>query len=175
MPERIIFLDKMGDLFIFGKWIILIAGIIIVCIAVSIRIHTAAKNCIYEKSVNKFLNGKRKKITKVSGKYKKMGGYEFENYVAKRLKAMGYQNVKITAKSSDFGADILAKDWKGVKICFQCKKYYGPVGIKAVQEAASAKVFYGCKRAAVITTSTFTSAAVKLAKSSDVELYEGFK
>lgn len=165
----------MGNLLALGKWTFFLIFIIAAGIFASVKIHLLTRDCIYEKSVNKYLTGKRKKVSKVSGKYKNMGGHEYEEHVAKRLRAMGYKSVKITSKSSDFGADILAKDWKGVKICFQCKRYSGPVGIKAVQEAVSAKVFYGCKKAAVITPSTFTLAAKKLAETSDVKLYEGFK
>ena len=156
-------------------WLVLIILIIAAGILIAVKVHSLAKESIYENSVNSYLAGSRKKKNPPSGKYKNMDGYTYENHVAKRLRSMGYRDVKITAKSGDFGADILAKDWKGTKICFQCKRYNGPVGVKAVQEAISAKVFYKCKRAAVITPSVFTEGAKKLAKTSDVKLYEGFR
>ena len=37
-----------------------------------------------------------------------MNGVEFETYVGRRLKAMGYKNVKVTQASGDFGADVIA-------------------------------------------------------------------
>ena len=156
-------------------WIFLIILIIAAGAVISAKLHSAAKEGIYENSVNSYLSGNRKRKTAVSGKYRKMDGYAYESHVAKRLKSMGYRNVEITAKSGDFGADILAKDWRGFKICFQCKRYNGPVGVKAVQEAISARTFYKCRKAAVVTPSVFTDGAKKLAKTSGVKLYEGFK
>lgn len=104
----------------------------------------------------------------------KMSPYQYEHYVAQHLKNRGFVKVEVTPKSGDFGADILLTDKDGSRMCVQCKQYSNPVGIKAVQEVIGAKAYYGCTRAAVITTSTFTPAAKELAKRSGVELYEKF-
>ncbi len=56
------------------------------------------------------------------------------------------------------------------KIVIQCKRSAGPVGIKAVQEALGARSFYRAREAWVITDSTYTAAAIKLARSSGVKL-----
>lgn len=104
----------------------------------------------------------------------KMSPYQYEHYVAQYLKKCGFVKAEVTPKSGDFGADILLTDRDGSGMCVQCKKYSKPVGVKAVQEVIGAKAYYGCSRAAVITTSTFTPAAKELAKRAGVELYERF-
>lgn len=104
----------------------------------------------------------------------KMSPYQYEHYVAQHLKNCGFVKAEVTPKSGDFGADILLTDKDGTRMCVQCKQYSKPVGVKAVQEVIGAKAYYGCTRAAVITTSTFTPAAKELAQRSGVELYEKF-
>lgn len=101
-----------------------------------------------------------------------MPGHDFEKYVGKRLKKKGYRNIKITPKSGDFGADIIATDKNGDRVCFQCKRYSSPVGIRAVQEISSARTYYGCKKAAVVTNSSYTKAAADLASAENVALFD---
>jgi HJR/Mrr/RecB family endonuclease len=102
-------------------------------------------------------------------------GVSYEEAVAKSLKKKGYRNIKITPRSGDFGADIIATDKFGRKTCFQCKNYKGKVGIGAVQEIAAARKHYGCEKAVVVTNSTFTNAAKKLALSNDIDLFECYE
>lgn len=104
-----------------------------------------------------------------------MTGTEFENYVGRRLKGMGYTNVRVTQASSDFGADVIAVNSNGETVCIQCKHYSKPVGIKAVQEIYSAKQYYGCQKAMVITNSTYTQAAIDLANKTGVDLWANFR
>ena len=54
----------------------------------------------------------------------------------------------------------------------QAKRYAKPVGVKAVQEVAAARSFYGASGAAVITNGAFTPAARRLAASCRVELWD---
>ncbi len=103
-----------------------------------------------------------------------MNGIDYEAACAKRLAAEGYRHIQITPPSGDFGADIVAVDKKGRKVCFQCKKYSGSVGVSAVQEVHSSRAHYNAQRAVVLTTSTFTKAAKKLAKETGVELVEHY-
>lgn len=98
-----------------------------------------------------------------------MNGYEFEEYVARRLVAVGYSNVDVTPKSGDYGADILARS-NGRKVCIQCKKYSKPVGIEAVQEVLGAKAYYSCDVGVVVSTAGFTDAAVNLASAAGIIL-----
>ncbi len=102
-----------------------------------------------------------------------MTGLDYERHVAALLPGMGYRNVHVTKGSGDFGADIIAIDRKtGQKTCFQCKLYSYPVGVKAVQEVTAAKSYYNCSKAVVITNSTFTDGARKLARANGVTLME---
>ena len=103
-----------------------------------------------------------------------MNGLAYEKYVADRLESMGYKRVNVTKSSGDFGADILAfRD--GKQYCIQCKRYSKPVGLHAIQEVYSAKSFYSCDIAMVITTSQFTKAAKEFAEKTGVVLIENFE
>ncbi len=105
-----------------------------------------------------------------------MSPLDYEKYVAYKLSQQGFTDVEVTKASGDFGADVLARDKGGHKMCFQCKMFRPghKVGVRAVQEVSSARTYYGCTRAAVVTTSVFTDAAKELAQKSGVELYEHF-
>lgn len=102
-------------------------------------------------------------------------GYEYEERVAKSLRRKGYRNVEVTSKSGDYGADIVATDPHGNRICIQCKFYSSPVGLSAVQEIVTAKAKYKCTKAAVYTNSQFTRQAKELAVVNDVDLFEFYE
>lgn len=104
--------------------------------------------------------------------FSKMSGYDFEIFCAKLLRLKGYDHIDVTPKSGDFGADIIATDPDGKKVCFQCKNYQSPVGVKAVQEIIAAKAYYHCDEAAVITNSSYTDAARELAYETGALLLE---
>ncbi|BBF41577.1 hypothetical protein lbkm_0257 [Lachnospiraceae bacterium KM106-2] len=99
-----------------------------------------------------------------------MSGIHFEHYLAYQFRKLGYR-VKVTPPSGDFGADLIIRKW-GRKAVVQAKRYQGSVGIKAVQEAIGAREYYKAKQAIVITNSYYTSAAIKLAKASNVVLWD---
>lgn len=103
-----------------------------------------------------------------------MTGREYELYCAKRLSKEGFRHVVVTKSSGDFGADVIGYDRKGKKVCFQCKKYEKAVGVSAVQEVLASMAYYDADKGAVITTSTFTPAARKLAKSAKIQLIEHY-
>jgi restriction system protein len=93
---------------------------------------------------------------------------EFEIACADRLAGLGWR-AEVTPASGDQGADIVA--WKGATCAvIQCKMYKGSVGNAAVQQVLGAKLYYDADVAAVITTSDYTKAAVRLAERSDVLL-----
>lgn len=98
-------------------------------------------------------------------------GYGFESYTADLLVKNGYQNVTVTQKSRDFGADVLAEK-DGVKYVFQCKYYSSQVGIEAVQQVYSAKTYYDAHVAVVVTNNVFTTAAKILAEELRVILWD---
>ena len=100
---------------------------------------------------------------------RRMSGEEFEFFVREQLLKQGYDRVETTAVSGDMGADLIARR-DGKTIVVQCKRYSAAVGIQAVQEVLGAKLFYAADEAWVITDSTFTEAARKLARAADVRL-----
>lgn len=100
-----------------------------------------------------------------------MDCYNFENCSANLLLNNGFNNVKVTQYSGDFGVDIIAyKD--DIKYAIQCKKYSSPVGIKAVQEVIGSKTMNNCHVAVVLTNNFFTSSAKELAKKNNVLLWD---
>jgi len=99
-----------------------------------------------------------------------MPGRKFEEYLQALLKVRGY-SVVLTPASGDYGADLILTA-KGKKIAVQAKRYKKKVGVKAVQEVASAKNHYHADECWVITNSDFTEQAQKLAKSNQVTLID---
>ncbi|MCD7034487.1 restriction endonuclease [Metabacillus sp. GX 13764] len=97
-----------------------------------------------------------------------MDGIQFENYLAALFKQLGY-SAKVTPSGGDYGADLILQGEKG-RIAVQAKRYKSKVGIKAVQEIASAKAYYSANEAWVVTNSEFTAQARNLALSAHVRL-----
>ncbi len=100
-----------------------------------------------------------------------MSGLEFENYLEKVFRNIGYY-VKLTPKVNDQGADLILT-MGGVKTAVQAKRYSKPVGNKAVQEVISAREYYGCDKALVVTNNKFTKSAEELARVTNVSLWSG--
>ena len=98
-------------------------------------------------------------------------GHDFEYVVADLLKGVGFYNVKVTVGSGDFGIDVVGC-YGDSSYAIQCKKYSGKVGVSAVQEAYAGRSYYGCDYAMVITNNYFTPAAIELAKSTGVILWD---
>ncbi|MCX4371952.1 MAG: restriction endonuclease [Dysosmobacter sp.] len=101
-------------------------------------------------------------------------GFDFERKFAAALKRDGFENVTVTEKSGDFGADILAEK-DGVKYVIQCKYYTSSVGVKAVQQVFASKIHYAAHVAVVATNSVFTKSAKVLAEETGVLLWNGLK
>lgn len=98
-------------------------------------------------------------------------GVYFENIACRLLESNGYENVRNTPASGDYGIDILAEK-DGISYAIQCKCYSSNIGNKAVQEAFSGKQFYNCMVAVVFTNSHFTKSAIETAKSTNVLLWD---
>lgn len=101
-------------------------------------------------------------------------GKAYEEHCAHKMRMHGFYGVKVIGKSSDFGADVIARGFMFAKIVVQCKCYNKPVGVKAIQEVNAARQYYKASRAAVATNSTFTKAAQELARACGVELWAHF-
>lgn len=100
-----------------------------------------------------------------------MEGREFEYYCAELLRARGFLEVEVTRGSGDYGIDILAEK-DGVTYAIQCKRYAGPVGVKAVQEAYAGRDYYDRMVGAVLTSQYFTQPAVEAAKKLKILLWD---
>lgn len=100
----------------------------------------------------------------------KMDGKEFELFLALLFKKYGYKT-KVTKYQGDYGADlIIIKNRKSIAI--QAKRYNSNVGIKAVQEIIGAKGYYKTNEAWVVTNSQYTQAAIQLARTNNVTLFD---
>ena len=103
-----------------------------------------------------------------------MTGIEFENFLIRKLNEIGVTDIQNTPASGDQGADVIFK-YQGKKVVIQAKRYVGKVGNKAIQEVFAARTFYSCSAAWVITNSSFTDSAIKLAGKLKVVLIDGRK
>jgi restriction system protein len=83
---------------------------------------------------------------------------DFEVYLTRLLKKLGFEDVTGTSATGDQGADLLAKK-DGRKIAIQAKRYKGRVGNEAVQEVVGALKFYKADEGWVITSGRFTQSA----------------
>lgn len=99
-----------------------------------------------------------------------MDGFQFEDFLVKIFQTIGY-DVKETRRTQDQGADLFVTRF-GKSMVIQAKNYSGSVGNSAVQQAISAKTFYACDEAMVVTNSYFTKSAKELAESAMVRLID---
>lgn len=142
------------------------------------RRYNNVKKEIALQEKNRILNGekienKENTISKVDFSLI-TNGYEFEEYIAYIYSKLGYEVTTVTKKSGDQGVDVIMKK-DNVKYAIQVKYYNNPVGNKAIQEVVAGKQYYYCDKAMVVTNSSFTKQAEKLALSNDVILIDGIK
>lgn len=100
-----------------------------------------------------------------------MGGLEFEQHIARLLGASGFCNISLTEKY-DFGVDIIAEK-DGIRWGIQTKRYSGLVKASAVRQVVTGLKVYGCERSMVITNSTYSAVAHRLANANDCVLIDG--
>jgi restriction system protein len=99
-----------------------------------------------------------------------MDGRTFEQFLVTLFRRLGYA-VEHTGRRGDFGADlVIAK--RGKRTVVQAKRSARRVGVKAVQEVATAKAPYRCTGALVVTNSRFSPQARTLASANDVVLWD---
>jgi len=98
-----------------------------------------------------------------------MSGYDFERFLVKLYQKMNYSVIKHTKLSNDQGADLVVEK-AGVKYVIQAKRYVGTVGNDAIQQVTASIKYYNADKGVVITNSTFTTSAIKLASSNKIEL-----
>ncbi len=99
----------------------------------------------------------------------RMSGAEFERRLAVLFRRLGYRAEVVGSTRGDYGADlVLEKD--GRRTVVQAKRWKKRVGLRAVQEVAAARSYYGADGAMVVTNSRFTRQAWDLAARTDVSL-----
>ena len=101
----------------------------------------------------------------------RMDGQCFESFVRRMLRRSGFSDAELTPASGDYGADLIARKG-GKRYIFQCKRYEGNVGVKAVQEIHTAKAYYNSDFEIVVTNAYFTKNARILAEESGVFLWD---
>ena len=99
-----------------------------------------------------------------------MDGISFEHYVAQILIEQGYINVSLT-EQYDYGVDVIAEK-DGIRWGVQVKRYSGLVKAEAVRQVVTGLRLYNCDRAMVITNSTFSAVAKRLADGNDCVLID---
>jgi HJR/Mrr/RecB family endonuclease len=88
-----------------------------------------------------------------------MSGAEFERYLVRLFRELGFGARHVGGGGGDFGADLIIEQGT-LKIAVQAKNYEsGRVGNDAVQQAIAGATYYGCQQAMVVTNSSFTRAA----------------
>lgn len=102
----------------------------------------------------------------------KMKGNDFEDFIMKVYKLLGYK-VEKTKTSGDQGIDLIVKK-HFKRIGVQLNRYSQSVGNSAVQEAVAGKKFYKLDKVVVLTNSRFTKSAIELAKVNKVELLDRY-
>lgn len=100
-----------------------------------------------------------------------MEGHEFEYYCAGLLEDNGFLEVEVTKGSGDYGVDILAEK-DGITYAIQCKRYTGPVGVAAIQQAYAGRDYYDRMVGAVLTNQYFTAPAVDAARKLKILLWD---
>jgi len=103
-------------------------------------------------------------------KIDQLNPYMFEHFVGMLFEAQGY-DVEVTSASRDYGADVIATS-KNESLCIQAKLYSNKVSNDAVQQVYSAKDFYSCTKAVIVTNNRLTSSAMVTARTLNVEVYD---
>lgn len=97
-------------------------------------------------------------------------GLEFEKQCFSKLEDLKFTDLSLTP-ITDNGADIIGT-LNGTKYVFQCKKHKNSQGNRCVQEVIASQKLYKGNRCVVISHSSFTRAAIALAKANNCILIQ---
>ncbi len=100
-----------------------------------------------------------------------LNGTDFERLLYRLYEKMGY-SVQHNGGAGDQGGDLIVTKGQE-RTLIQAKRYSSPLDNKPVQEAATARIYYNCNRASVVTNSSFTNGGKDAAKMTNVQLIEG--
>ncbi|MEV4202684.1 restriction endonuclease [Micromonospora globbae] len=93
-----------------------------------------------------------------------MTGPEFEQFVARLMRASGYRDVIVCGGSGDMGADVIGQSPCGRRVVVQCKRYRGTLGSPHVQRfAGTARDIHRADVALLVTTGRPTAQAREVA------------
>jgi restriction system protein len=93
-----------------------------------------------------------------------MTGPQFEQYVAKLMRASGYRSVAVQGGAGDMGADVIGRSPCGRRVVVQCKRYAGNLGSPDVQRfAGTAHTIHRADVALLVTTGRPTGPAREVA------------
>jgi len=99
----------------------------------------------------------------------RMSGQRFEEFLTWLYAKIGF-GVWKTKKGADQGADLILH--RHTRIAVQAKRQKKKTGNKAVQEVNSARSYYQCTDAWVVTSNYFTKNAIELARYCNVKLVD---
>jgi hypothetical protein len=102
-------------------------------------------------------------------------GKEFEFEVLRLLQAMGF-DAEVTGYSQDGGVDLVATNSSPLaagKCVVQCKARSRPVGEPVLRDLFGTMPAQGANKGILITTSSFTAAALRFAQGKPLELIDG--
>ena len=100
---------------------------------------------------------------------------EFEQAIAALCRRDGCTRVRVVGGAGDLAADVLATTPGGKRILIQCKRYasHNKVGSDHVQRVnGTYRDIHRCDVAAIVTTSSYTIDAIKLARRVGMRLYD---
>ncbi len=101
----------------------------------------------------------------------RMTGEEFEELLLAHFQAQGYTGTLTPETTGDYGADLILER-NGQRTVIQAKRYKNVVGIAAVQQVIGAIKYYQAESGMVITNSTYTPNAERLAQANGIELID---
>lgn len=99
-----------------------------------------------------------------------LSGIEFEKFLKQLFEKLGY-SVSLTKTSHDYGADLIITK-KNKTAIVQAKCYGKTVGVKAIQEIATARSHYASADAIVATNNYFSKDAIILATENNISLID---
>ncbi len=97
---------------------------------------------------------------------------QFEDLVAAYFERNGHA-VERLGRSGDHGIDLLVRSKDGEKWVVQCKRWKASVGEPTVRDLYGVMHHEGASRAFLMTTGSFTPAAIAWAQEKPITLYDG--
>lgn len=102
-----------------------------------------------------------------------MTGPQFEQYVARLMRASGYRGVTVAGGAGDMGADVIGRSPCGRRVVVQCKRYRGNLSSPDVQRfAGTARDVHRADVALLVTTGRPTAPAREVARHCRITLVD---